>query len=284
MPQNRILLGVIGRPHGVRGLVRVVSHTADPANLTAYSPLTDDRGRRFTLRWRGEGLAEVAELRDGTPVMVTDRTAAERLVNTRLYVDRAQLPEPDAEEFYVADLIGMAAIDAAGKVLGAVATVHDYGAGVSLEIVRDGAPPLLVPFTRAATPEVDLANRRVTIVPPEEADWRNTDEANDANDVNDANETNEAPSPLEEAGAAKRTEGGEGCIGRDRVEGGVVPKSLAQAPLPPAPSHKGRGSIDPTTRAPCTSTTRAPCTSAPCTSATRAPRTSTDRASRSARA
>ena len=55
MPQNRILLGVIGRPHGVRGLVRVVSHTADPANLTAYGPLTDDRGRRFTLRWRGEG-------------------------------------------------------------------------------------------------------------------------------------------------------------------------------------------------------------------------------------
>ena len=155
MPQNRILLGVIGRPHGVRGLVRVVSHTADPANLTAYSPLTDDRGRRFTLRWRGEGLAEVAELGDGTPVMVTDRTAAERLVNTRLYVDRAQLPEPDAEEFYVADLIGMAAIDAAGKVLGAVATVHDYGAGVSLEIVRDGAPPLLVPFTEASIPEVD---------------------------------------------------------------------------------------------------------------------------------
>ena len=91
----------------------------------------------------------MAELRDGTPVKVTDRTAAERLVNTRLYVDRAQLPEPDAEEFYVADLIGMAAIDAAGKVLGAVATVHDYGAGASLEIVRDGAPPLLVPFTRA---------------------------------------------------------------------------------------------------------------------------------------
>ena len=186
-------------------------------------------------------------------------------MNTRLYVDRAQLPEPDAEEFYVADLIGMAAIDAAGKVLGAVATVHDYGAGVSLEIVRDGAPPLLVPFTRAATPEVDLANRRVTIVPPEEADWRNTDEANDANDVNDANETNDAPSPLEEAGAAKRTEGGEGCIGRDRVEGGVVPKAWLRHPSRQPPPTRGGGvlTLPPARPAPPPPARRAPPPPAP---------------------
>jgi len=162
--ENRILLGVIGRPHGVRGLVHVVSHAADPTNLTAYGPLTDGRGRRFTLRWRGEGVAEVTELRDGGPARVADRTAAGKLVNTRLYVDRAQLPEPeDAEEFYVADLVGMTAIDADGAVLGKVVTVHDYGAGTSLEIVRDGAAPTLVPFTRACVPEVDVGREQIMV-------------------------------------------------------------------------------------------------------------------------
>jgi 16S rRNA processing protein RimM len=165
VPQNRILLGVIGRPHGVRGLVRVTSHTADPAGLTAYGPLSDEKGRRFVLRWRGEGVAEVEEQVDGVAVKVADRTAAEKLTNTRLYVDRAQLPEPEEEEFYLADLIGMAAVDADanGTVLGNVVTVHDYGAGASLEIVRDGAAPVLVPFTRACVPEVDLARGTVLV-------------------------------------------------------------------------------------------------------------------------
>jgi hypothetical protein len=80
-----------------------------------------------------------------------------------LYVDRTQLPEPEVEEFYLADLIGLAAVDAHGAVLGRVVTVHDYGAGTSLEIVRDGAAPVLVPFTRACVPEVDLAGGRVLV-------------------------------------------------------------------------------------------------------------------------
>ena len=165
MSQHRILLGVIGRPHGVRGLVRVTSHTADPAGLTAYGPLSDDKGRRFVLRWRGDGVAEVEELTAGMPVKVTDRTAAEKLTNTRLYIDRAQLPEPEAEEFYLADLIGLTALDADanGAVLGQVVTVHDYGAGASLEIARGSAAPVLVPFTRACVPEVDLAGGRLLV-------------------------------------------------------------------------------------------------------------------------
>ena len=167
MPQHRILLGVIGRPHGVRGLVRVTSHTADPADLTAYGPLSDDKGRRFLLRWRGEGVAEVEEQTGGAAVKLGDRAAAEKLTNTRLYVDRAQLPEPGPEEYYLADLLGLSAVDLAGQVLGTVGAVHDYGAGPSLEIVADGAPPLLVPFTRAAVPVVDIAGGRVVIDPPD---------------------------------------------------------------------------------------------------------------------
>ncbi len=168
MPQPRILLGVIGRPHGVRGLLHVVSHTEEPASLAAYGPLDDGAGRRFVLRWRTEGVAAVAELIDGREVPVADRDAAARLTNTRLYTDRTSLPETDEEEFYLADLLGLPAQDAAGALLGTVAQVHDYGAGVSLEIARAGAPALLVPFTRAAVPVVDIAAGRLTIMPPEE--------------------------------------------------------------------------------------------------------------------
>jgi 16S rRNA processing protein RimM len=168
MPEQRILLGVVGRPHGVRGLVRVVSYTADPVGLTAYGALSDDKGRRFTLRWRGEGIAEIVEIVAGEPVPVADRNAAEKLVNTRLYIDRARLPPPDDEEFYLADLVGLTAIGADGAALGTVVAVHDYGAGTSLEIARADSAPLLVPFTRAVVPEVDPAAGRLTVVPPDE--------------------------------------------------------------------------------------------------------------------
>ena len=170
MPDSRILLGVIGRPHGVRGLVRVSSHTADPADLTAYGPLTDAQGRHFVLRWRGEGLAEISEIVGDTPVKVTDRSAAEKLTNTRLYIDRGELPEPEEDEYYLADLIGLTAVDPAGTPFGRVSAVHDYGAGASLEIERKPAAPLLVPFTHACVPDIDLSAGQVTVAPPIELD------------------------------------------------------------------------------------------------------------------
>jgi 16S rRNA processing protein RimM len=169
VPERRILMGVVGRPHGVRGLVRVHSYTADPAGLATYGPLTDDTGRAWTLRWKGEG---IAELRDAEGRPLPDRNAAERLVNARLWLDRDRLPPPEEEEWYLADLIGLQAVDEAGAPVGTVAAVHDYGGGASLEIARDGAPPLLIPFTRAAVPEVDVAGGRLTVCPPAEVDAR----------------------------------------------------------------------------------------------------------------
>ena len=163
MPESRILMGVVGRPHGVRGLLRVHSYTADPAALPEYGPFMDERGRRWTLAWAADGVARLAELVDGREVPVADRTAAERLVNTRLLIDRAQLPPAEEDEFYLADLVGLEAMGPEGALLGRVDAVHDYGAGVSLEI---GA--LLVPFTRAAVPEIDLAAGRITVAPPSE--------------------------------------------------------------------------------------------------------------------
>ena len=160
-------MGVIGRPHGVRGLVHVTSYAED---LMAYGPLTDPKGRQFVLRWRGEGVAEIAEIVDGAEVKVADRTAAEKLTNTRLFVDRSQLPEPEDDEFYLADLVGLIARNTADAALGTVTAVHDYGAGASLEIAREHAPSLLVPFTRVCVPKLDIASGLLVVAPPQEVE------------------------------------------------------------------------------------------------------------------
>ena len=164
MPNTRILMATIGRPHGVSGRVRVTSHTADPAGLTAYGPLSDANGRQFLLRWCHEGVAELSETIDGTPVKIGNRTAVEKLTNVDLFIDRSRLPPPDEDEFYLADLVGLTAVDAAGETIGTVTTVHDYGAGTSLEIV--GEKSVIVPFTQACVPEVDVATGRLVVVPP----------------------------------------------------------------------------------------------------------------------
>ncbi len=164
MAEQRILMGVIGRPHGVRGLVHVHSYTADPADLPEYGPFRDDRGRTFTLAWASEGVARVMEIVDGREVKLADRNAAHALVNVRLYVDRDRLPPTeDEDEFYLTDLIGLRAVTPEGRDLGKIDMVHDYGAGTSLEIGR-----LILPFTRACVPVVDLAGGTVTVVPPVE--------------------------------------------------------------------------------------------------------------------
>lgn len=161
MRSDLILIGVVGRPHGVRGLVRVHSYAQDPMALEDYKVLQDEQGRQWSLRWRGaEG---VAELCNAQGYALTDRNAAQALVNTRLYVPRTALPETEEEEFYHADLIGMVALEAA-QALGRVVMVHDYGGGASLEL--EGG--LLVPFTRACVPELNFAQRTLTIVRPSE--------------------------------------------------------------------------------------------------------------------
>lgn len=164
VPPGRVLLGVIGRPHGVRGLVRVQSFTAVPEDVAAYGALADEAGgRTFRLEIVTPGEMPVVRIAG-----VADRDAAARLTGTKLYVDRAVLPPPAEDEYYLADLVGCAAVDEAGAALGTVAAVHDHGAGAFLEITRAAGPALLVPFTRAAVPEVSLAERRLVVAPPAE--------------------------------------------------------------------------------------------------------------------
>ena len=159
MVVQRILVGEIGRPHGVRGLVRVQSFTQRPADIAGYGPLSDESGGTvFALHWLADGLARI----DG----IADRDAAAKLTGTRLYVDRDRLPPPEDDEYYLADLIGMVARDTAGQELGTVRAVEDFGASPFLTVITEAGRDVLVPFTRAAVPEVKVSEGWLTVVPP----------------------------------------------------------------------------------------------------------------------
>ena len=164
---RRVCLGVIAGAHGVRGQVRIKSFAEDPKNLVAYGPLTDEAGGRvFQVTVTGQAKGVLLARIDG----VKDRDEALALRGTQLYVDRDALPVPDEDEYYHADLIGLRAEDRDGQPIGEVVEVHNFGAGDVLEIARPEAQPLLLPFTKAAVPEVDLAEGRVVVAPPEEAE------------------------------------------------------------------------------------------------------------------
>jgi 16S rRNA processing protein RimM len=148
----------------VRGAVRVKSFTAIPEDVAAYGPLQDEAGaRRFALSLVGHAKGVVI----GRIAGIEDRDAAERLKGTRLYVARSQLPAPEEDEFYHADLIGLAAELRDGTPFGTVRAVWDFGAGDSIEIARPDSGTIMVPFTRAIVPLVDLAARRLVVDPPE---------------------------------------------------------------------------------------------------------------------
>ena len=179
MAEARICLGKIVGVHGVRGLVRIKSFTERPEDLVAYGPLGDKAGDRVfdvTLKGRAKGvlLAAVAG--------VGDRDRAKALQGTELYVERSALPAlAEAEdEFYRADLIGLAAEDPQGRPFGRVRAVHNFGACDVIELagVPRGVPggSLMVPFTRAAVPTVDLAGGRLVVDPPREIGGETGDE------------------------------------------------------------------------------------------------------------
>jgi 16S rRNA processing protein RimM len=151
-----VLIAELGRPHGVRGWLRVRSFSEMP--LEGYNPLRDQSGRGFVLLPRGPDIVAV----EG----VEDRDAAARLTGTKLYIDRERLPAAEEDEFYLADLVGLAAAGAAGEAYGKVLAVEDHGGGPYL--VLSGPPERLVPFTRAAVPVVDVAGGRLVVEPPAE--------------------------------------------------------------------------------------------------------------------
>jgi 16S rRNA processing protein RimM len=164
MTDQRVLLGEIISVHGIKGEVIVRCHTADPESISAYGALQDETGRRaFTVTAVRGGPKGVIARIDG----IHDRTAAEALRGTRLYVDRAKLPVPDAGSYYVTDLVGLCAQDASGGKIGVVSAVHNFGAGDILELSLDGQSGTeLLPFTDAFVPTVDLESGIVTVTLP----------------------------------------------------------------------------------------------------------------------
>jgi len=162
----RICLGQIGAAHGLRGEVRLHSFTSDPSAIASYGPLETDDGRTFEI----ESLRPAKDHFVARLVGIHGRNAAELLTNVKLYVPRERLPEPKAgDEFYHADLVGLAVVDRTGRQLGAVVAVHNFGAGDLIELrLNTSDKTELVPFDEATVPEIDLATGRLIVELPSE--------------------------------------------------------------------------------------------------------------------
>lgn len=172
MTEQKILLAQIGAPHGIKGEVRVKPF-GDPDMLDQYGKLETADGRKFKIkRMRLQKNMAVVKFEG-----VNTRDEAEALNRVELYVDRAKLPEPDEDEFYVSDLIGMEVV-INGNVSGTIKDVPNFGADDVIEIEpAGGGATYYLPFTEAVVPEIDFEARRVTVVPPEEVSERDEQEA-----------------------------------------------------------------------------------------------------------
>ena len=160
-----ICVARIGAAHGVRGAVKLWTFTDDPLAVKRYGPLaTKDGARHFEVASAREAKGHLVATLKG----VTTRDEAERLNGVELYVARDKLPATDDDEYYHADLIGLAAVTTADKPLGRVVAIHNFGAGDIIEIAPPHGATMLLPFSNAVVPTVDLAGGRVVIEMPGE--------------------------------------------------------------------------------------------------------------------
>jgi 16S rRNA processing protein RimM len=169
-----ICVARIGAAHGVRGEVKLWPFTEDPLAVTRYGPLSSPDGlRQFEVTRAREAKGFLVATLKG----VTDRTAAEALNGLELYMPRDRLPPPDEGEYYHADLIGLSAVTEAGETLGRVTALHNFGAGDIIEIAPPRGASLLLPFTDAVVPTVDIAAGRLVVRPPGEIEGDTPDAA-----------------------------------------------------------------------------------------------------------
>ncbi|MFC3568312.1 ribosome maturation factor RimM [Paracoccus sp. TOH] len=162
---ERICVGAIAGAFGVRGEVRLKSFTSEPSDIAAYGPLWSEDGKRFfTVRLSRPVTGGLGARLSG----VETREQAEALKGVTLWADRDRLPALPDDEFYHTDLIGLSVYDTGGKLIGKVRAIYDHGAGDILEIFGTGRQTVLLPFTRAFVPTVDIAAGRIIADPPEE--------------------------------------------------------------------------------------------------------------------
>lgn len=160
-----IVVAAISGAYGVRGEVRLKSFTAEPEDIFAYSPLVTEDGKT------SYALTLTRAIKGGFAARLTGvatKEEADALKGTKLFAERAKLPSLPDDEFYHTDLIGLEVVDTGGASLGRVKAVHDHGAGDLLEVHGAGLrATVLLPFTRAAVPTVDLKAGRIVADPPE---------------------------------------------------------------------------------------------------------------------
>jgi 16S rRNA processing protein RimM len=165
MSPPQICVARIGAAHGVRGAVKLWTFTEDPLAVKHYGPLTSKDGtRQFEVATAREANGHLVATLKG----IATREEAERLNGIELYIAREKLPDTDEDEYYHADLIGLAAVNAANEPIGHVTAIHNFGAGDIIEIAPPHGATMLLPFTNAVVPTVDLENGRVVIELPAE--------------------------------------------------------------------------------------------------------------------
>lgn len=159
---KRVCVAQIGAPHGLRGEVRLRPFTAEARTLERFRQFETEDGSKI----------EIVALRAGRGCLIarlagiSDRSAAARLRNVHLYVPRTALPALDSDEFYHADLIGLAVVTVGGDYLGTVVALHNFGAGDIIEVRPDGGATVMLPFTAAVVTQVDIAGGRLVVDPP----------------------------------------------------------------------------------------------------------------------
>ncbi len=162
---DRVIVGSLGGSFGVHGELRLKSFCADPAAIADYTPLYTEDGRAFAQ------VILTGQLKNGFSVRldgVVTKEDADALRNVSLYAERAVMPALPDDEYYYADLIGLTVLDTGGATLGTVKNVMDHGAGDLLEVIVPGqSDTILLPFTQAAVPTVDLGTKRIIANPPD---------------------------------------------------------------------------------------------------------------------
>ncbi|MDJ0639931.1 MAG: ribosome maturation factor RimM [Paracoccaceae bacterium] len=162
---DRVCVGAIAGAFGVKGEVRLKSFCAEPKDIASYGPLaSEDGGQSWDVTLSQPIKNGFAARLSG----VRSKEAAEALKGTRLYAPRDRLPALEDDEYYHTDLIGLTVLDTGGTELGRVKAVLNHGASDLLEVAAQGRKqPILLPFTKAIVPTVDLATRRIIADPPE---------------------------------------------------------------------------------------------------------------------
>lgn len=163
MSDELICVGTLGGSFGVRGDVRLKSFCAEPSDIGNYSPLVTEDGRSFAITILGPMKSGYSARLSG----ISSKEEADALNGEKLFARREQLPALPDDEYYHTDLEGLEVVDTGGTILGRVKTVQNHGAGDLLEVIGPHIKTaVLLPFTLAAVPTIDLKAGRIVADPP----------------------------------------------------------------------------------------------------------------------